>query len=76
LDVQGRITFLNDGGQRFLGHSAEEIVGRHCHGYDRAAHRSGGRDLAQLMEDICATPEGSGHVNETCAAAASGLWIA
>ncbi|MGA2403081.1 MAG: PAS domain S-box protein, partial [Syntrophobacteraceae bacterium] len=41
----GRITFLNEFGQRFFGYSAEEIIGRHVVGTIVPPVESSGRDL-------------------------------
>src|SRR4029077_9815988 len=55
-DSEGRITFLNEFGQRFFGYSTEEIIGRHVMGTIVPPTESGGRDLGRLMEYICADP--------------------
>jgi PAS domain S-box-containing protein len=52
----GHITFLNEFGQRFLGYSAEEILGRHVIGTIVPITDSVGHDMAQLIEQICADP--------------------
>jgi len=53
----GRVTFLNEFGQRFFGYSMEEIVGRHVVGTIVADSESTGRDLRPLMDEICADPK-------------------
>jgi PAS domain S-box-containing protein len=53
----GRITFLNEFGQRFFGYSKDEILGRHVLGTIVPDSESTGRDLRSLMEDICADPK-------------------
>ena len=46
---EGRITFLNEFGQRFFGYTAEEIIGRHVIGTIVPPIESGGRDLGRLI---------------------------
>ncbi len=55
-DSEGKITFLNEFGQRFFGYTSEEIVGRHVIGTIVPPTESSGRDLQLLMEQICADP--------------------
>jgi len=56
-NAEGRVTFLNEFGQRFFGYRADEIVGRHVIGTIVPTIESGGRDLDELMAEICAAPE-------------------
>jgi len=56
-DAAGRITFLNEYGQRFFGYSAGEILGRHVVGTIVPETERSGRDLRALMERICVEPE-------------------
>ena len=53
----GRITFLNEFGQKFFGYSADEILGRHVLGTIVPVTDSIGRDLGPLMDQILADPE-------------------
>jgi len=53
-NAEGKITFLNEFGQRFFGYSAEEIIGRHVIGTIVPEAESGGRDLEPLIAHICA----------------------
>jgi PAS domain S-box-containing protein len=53
----GRITFLNEFGQRFFGYAESEIAGRHVVGTIVPETESTGRDLRPLMEQICADPK-------------------
>jgi PAS domain S-box-containing protein len=74
---EGRVTFLNEFGQRFFGYSAEEIVGRHVMNTIVPPTESGGRDLTRLMEDICAAPETfEQNVNENMRRNGERVWIA
>ena len=73
----GRITFLNEFGQRFFGYSAEEIIGRHVVGTIVPPVESGGRDLRRLMEQICADPSAfEQNVNENMRRNGAHVWIA
>jgi PAS domain S-box-containing protein len=53
---EGRITFLNEFGQRFFGYTKEELLGRHVLGTIVPETESTGRDLRPLMDEICANP--------------------
>lgn len=73
----GRITFLNEFGQRFFGYSATEVVGRHVMGTIVPAADDEGRDLRQLMEEICANPAAfEQNVNENMRSNGERVWIA
>ncbi|MFH1116738.1 MAG: PAS domain S-box protein [Pseudomonadota bacterium] len=54
--LDGKITFLNEFGQKFFGYSCEEILGRHVVGTIVPETDSGGHDLAPLMDRILADP--------------------
>jgi PAS domain S-box-containing protein len=54
---EGRITFLNEFGQRFFGYSLEEVLGRHVVGTIVPVTDSVGRDLAPVMDKILADPK-------------------
>ena len=72
----GRITFLNEFGQRFFGYSAEEILGRHVIGSIVPLIESNGRDLRPLMEQICADPKAfEQNVNENMRRNGERVWI-
>ncbi|MEQ8221292.1 MAG: PAS domain S-box protein [Candidatus Eremiobacterota bacterium] len=72
----GQITFLNEFGQRLFGYSAGEIIGRHVIGTIVPWTESSGRDLRQLMEQICADPEAfEQNVNENVRRNGERIWI-
>jgi len=76
LTSDGRIVFLNEFGQRFFGYSSEEILGRHAVGTIVPPTETGGRDLKQLMEQICANPKAFEHnVNENMRRNGERVWI-
>ena len=56
-DPDGRITFLNEFGQRFFGYTAAELVGRQVIGTIVPRTDHSGRDLQELMERVRANPE-------------------
>jgi PAS domain S-box-containing protein len=73
----GRITFLNEFGQRFFGYTEAEICGRHVVGTIVPASESGGRNLPSLMDEICANPAAfEQNVNENMRRNGEHVWIA
>ena len=76
-NAAGNITFLNEFGQRFFGYSAQEIIGRHVVGTIVPPTESGGRDLRELMTEICAAPETfEQNINENMRRTGERAWIA
>lgn len=76
-DAAGRITFLNEFGQRFFGYSAEEIIGRHVIETIVPNASSDGRDLQKLMEEICSDPKKfEQNINENIKRNGELVWIA
>ncbi len=72
----GRITFLNEFGQRFFGYSAEEIIGRHVMGTIVPATESDGRNLHRLMDQILADPAAfEQNINENIRSNGERVWI-
>jgi hypothetical protein len=53
----GRVTFLNEYGQRFFGYRPEEILGRHVVGTLVPETDAAGRSLRPLIDEICARPD-------------------
>jgi PAS domain S-box-containing protein len=73
---EGRITFLNEFGQRFFGYAAHEILGRHVLGTIVPGTDSEGQDMARLMEGICADPAAfERNVNENMRRDGSRVWV-
>jgi PAS domain S-box-containing protein len=73
----GRITLLNEFGLRFFGYTSEEIIGKHVIGTIVPPLESGGRDLEQLMSDICADPRTfEQSINENLLRNGDRVWIA
>ncbi|MGJ8620512.1 MAG: PAS domain S-box protein [Methylophilaceae bacterium] len=75
-DYNGVITFLNTYGQRFFGYKAEEIVGQHVIGTIVPYSDSAGRNLSDLMEQICLdTKAFEQNVNENMIKNGQRVWI-
>jgi PAS domain S-box-containing protein len=73
----GRITFLNEFGQRFFGYSEAEILGQHVVGTIVPETERNGRDLRPLMDQICADPAAfEQNVNENIRRNGEKVWIA
>lgn len=75
-DKTGRITFLNQYGQRFFGFQASEILGRHVVDTIVPKTEMSGRDLESLMADICQNPANyQDHENENIRSDGSKVWV-
>ena len=73
----GKITLLNEFGQRFFGYSEKEIIGRHVVGTIVPETESTGRDLRPVLEQICADPAAfEYHINENVRRNGTKVWIA
>jgi PAS domain S-box-containing protein len=73
----GRITFLNEFGQKFFGFTAEEILGRHVVGTIVPPVESTGRDLRPLMSQVCSDPKVfEVNINENIRRTGERVWIA
>jgi PAS domain S-box-containing protein len=73
----GRITFLNEFGQRFFGYAESEILGRHVVGTIVPETESTGRDLRPLLSQMSAEPERfERSVNENVRRNGERVWIA
>jgi PAS domain S-box-containing protein len=72
----GRITFMNEFGQRFFGYTESEILGRHIVGTIVAESDSTGRNLGALMEEISTDPKKfERNVNENIRRNGQKVWI-
>ncbi|MEW5736806.1 MAG: ATP-binding protein [Thermodesulfobacteriota bacterium] len=72
----GRITFLNEFGQRFFGYFEEEIVGRPLVGTIVPGSESTGRDLSSMIAAISHDPESfERNVNENVRRNGERVWI-
>ena len=72
----GRITFLNEFGQRFFGYSAEEILGQHIVGTLVPENETDGRDLRSLIRRISDDPQKfERNINENMRRTGERVWI-
>lgn len=73
---EGVVTFLNEFGQRFFGYTEEEIVGRHVLDTIVPPSESTGRDLSELMDEVCADPKSfERNTNENVTRDGQRVWI-
>jgi PAS domain S-box-containing protein len=76
-NAQGCITFMNQFGQQFFGYAPEEIIGKHVIGTIVPITDSAGRDLQDLMQQICLdTKVFEQNVNENMRRNGERVWIA
>ncbi|MBP7737266.1 MAG: PAS domain S-box protein [Spirochaetes bacterium] len=76
LDTKGKIIFINDYALKFFGYSADEITGQSVIGTIVPENESTGRDLAGMMEDICAHPERyTSNENENMKKDGTVVWV-
>lgn len=74
---KGCITFMNQFGQQFFGYSQQEIVGKHVIGTIVPCTDSAGRDLKDLMQQICLdTKTFEQNINENMRRNGEHVWIA
>jgi PAS domain S-box-containing protein len=72
----GRITFLNEFGQRFFGYTEKEILGRNVLGTIVPEDESTGRNLRSLMEEILNDPQKfERNINENMRRNGERVWI-
>ncbi|PID38398.1 MAG: hypothetical protein CSA24_00630 [Deltaproteobacteria bacterium] len=73
---EGVVTFINEFGQRFFGYSADELVGRHVMDTIVPADETTGRDLRELMNQVCADPKSfERNTNENVRKDGQRAWI-
>jgi PAS domain S-box-containing protein len=72
----GRITFLNEFGQRFFGYTEKEILGRNVIGTIVPEDKGTGRNLRSLMEEILRDPQKfERNINENMRRNGERVWI-
>jgi len=72
----GRITFLNEFGQRFFGYAEAEILGRHVVGTIVPENETTQRNLRSLMEEILSDPRKfERNINENMRRNGERIWI-
>lgn len=73
---EGKVTFLNEFGQKFFGYTEDEIIGRHVVGTIVPESESTGRNLQPLMDEICADPRKfEKNINENIRSNGERVWI-
>jgi len=76
MSKEGKLTFLNEFGQKFFGYTEEEIIGRHVIGTIVPESESTGRNLQTLMEEICTDPRKfEKNINENIRNNGERVWI-
>jgi two-component system cell cycle sensor histidine kinase/response regulator CckA len=75
-NTNGIITFINDYGQRFLGYSEEDLLGKSVVGTIVPLRDSAGRDLEAMIEGITNNPEEySYNENENITKDGRSVWV-
>ncbi|HEY0842036.1 PAS domain S-box protein [Methylotenera sp.] len=75
-NAQGYITFLNSFGLNFFGYSFDEIIGKHVIGTIVPNTDSAGRDLQDLMQQICLdTKVFEQNINENIRSNGESVWV-
>ena len=75
-DSNGIITFINDYGQRFLGYTEEDLLGKSVIGTIVPVRDSAGRDLEAMIEGITNNPnEYSYNENENITKDGQSIWV-
>jgi PAS domain S-box-containing protein len=76
MDTEGNITFFNEFAERFFGFPKEEILGKNVVGTIVPPAESSGRDLKQLIHDICtSTDDYQNNENENITRDGRRVWI-
>jgi PAS domain S-box-containing protein len=72
----GRITFLNEFGQKYFGYTEKEVLGRHVLGTIVPQNDSSGSELRSLMGEICINPQKfERNINENMRRNGERVWI-
>jgi len=76
MDKEGRVIFWNKFAAEFFGYTSKEIIGKSVVGTIVPEKETGGRDLRQLIEDICKNPHDyANNVNENIKKNGERVWI-
>ncbi len=76
LDSEGRVTFFNEFAQSFFGYSEGDILGRSVVGTILPEVDSSGRDLGEMIRDICCNPDGYAvNSNENMRRNGERVWV-
>ncbi len=75
-NADGIIKFINEYGLQFFSYSAEELIGRHVVGTIVPPVDSNGRDLRQMIKEICDNPKAfEQNINENVRHNGERVWI-
>ncbi len=76
MDTRGNITFFNEFAQRFFGYTLDEVLGRNVVGTIVPETESSGRDMSEIIRDVCTNPEEyKNHENENITRDGRRVWI-
>jgi PAS domain S-box-containing protein len=77
MDRQGKITFFNRQAEEFFGFTRRDILGKNAIGTIVPATESSGRDLDQLLQELCSLPDQFRmNRNENVTSTGRRVWIA
>jgi PAS domain S-box-containing protein len=77
IDMDGRITFINEFGAAFFGVGENELIGKSANGTVLPTKESSGRDLSGLVTELLTNPDRYvTHVNENIKSSGERVWIA
>ena len=75
-NAEGKVTFLNKFGLRFFGYQEPEILGHHVVGTLVPEQEHSGRDLRQMIDQICADPQRfEQNVNQNMKRGGERVWV-
>ncbi len=76
LDMEGQITFWNNYATEFFGFTPNEILGQSAIGTIVPETETGGRDLRQMIMDLCQDPEKfANNLNENMTKSGDRVWV-
>ncbi|MDI6718898.1 MAG: PAS domain S-box protein [Methanomicrobiales archaeon] len=76
MDLSGNITFFNEFAEGFFGYAEDEILGRNVVGTIVPATESSGRDMQELIANICShTEQYQLHENENITRDGRRVWM-
>jgi len=77
MDRDGNITFFNRQAEEFFGFPRGEIIGKNAIGTIVPATESSGRDLDQLLRELCSSPgQFRVNLNENVTSTGKRVWVA
>ena len=76
-NADGKVTSINEFGQKFFGYTSDEIVGQHVVGTVVPFIDSDGRNLQLMIEKICSDPKAfEQNINENMRSNGERVWVA